>query len=138
MATWLASCGWRPDIVLCSAALRTQQTLALARPALDPRAVVVERDLYLASATTLRRHVESLDQAIERALVIAHNPGLEVLAHELDPGSSPASDRLARKFPTAALAWFRSTSVDWRGFTAGTITFVAFRTPADQHQADED
>ena len=105
---------------------------------LAPRVVVVERDLYLASAATLRRHVERLDPTFARALVIAHNPGLEILAHELDPGSCPASDKLARKFPTAAMAWFRSTSPDWLGFTAGSITFVAFRTPADQNHADED
>lgn len=138
MAAWLASRDWHPDVVLCSAALRTQETLALIRPALAPRVVRIERDLYLASAATLLRHVERLDPEFSRALLLAHNPGLEVLAHELDPGNSPASDKLARKFPTAAMAWFRSSSSDWHGFTAGTITFVDFMTPADQNQPDED
>lgn len=138
MAAWLAGKGWRPDVVLCSAAVRTQETLRLAAPHLDPGPVLVDRRLYLASAATLLRHVEALDDAYARALVIAHNPGLELLAQDLDRGDGPASEALAGKFPTAAMAWFRSDSDTWRAFTEARVALVAFRTPADLERPGAD
>lgn len=131
MARWLLAAGGRPEMILCSAAARTQETLRLVQPLLEPATVVIERALYLAGDTALQRYIERIDPAVERAMVIAHNPGLETLARRLDPGGSEASEALARKFPTAAIAWFRSSSGDWRQFLHGRTTLVAFKTPAD-------
>lgn len=137
MAAWLAGQGWAPDLVLCSAARRTQETLALVQPHLGAGTVVIERALYLATVPTLRQHIARIPDGAGRALVIGHNPGLELLAAELDPGGSPASEALARKFPTAAMAWFRSPAIRWTEFDAAGVVLVAFKTPADLGGPDD-
>jgi phosphohistidine phosphatase len=96
----------RPEVVLCSSAVRTVQTLDAIRPALSERAVVsVEGGLYLADASVWLRRLAALDDEVTCAMVIGHNPGLEDLADAL-VGAGPAElrDQLAAKFPTAALA----------------------------------
>ncbi|MBM3526187.1 MAG: hypothetical protein FJX57_24815, partial [Alphaproteobacteria bacterium] len=91
MAAWLAAAGGRPDLILCSAAARTQETLRLVQPLLQPRNIVIERGLYLAAADALKARIERIGSEVSRAMLIGHNPGLETLAQELDPGASAES-----------------------------------------------
>jgi len=137
MAAWLAGRGWRPALILCSAAVRTQQTLARAREILGPARIQIERSLYLASAQTLRRSIAGIDDAVARAMIIGHNPGLEDLARGLDHGTGEASLRLQLKFPTAAMAWFRTDADRWRD-GLDTAELVEFMTPGDIAGDDQD
>ncbi len=138
MANWLAGRDWRPDLVLCSAAARTQETLALSRTILSPSTIRIERSLYLASARVLRRFLERIDDTVERAMIIAHNPGLQELATELDHGDSPASIRRREKFPTAAMAWFRIDAARWRDGIDTHAILVDFMTPGAVSGVDQD
>jgi phosphohistidine phosphatase len=96
----------RPEVVLCSSAVRTVQTLEAIRPVLRDRTTIrVEDGLYLAGAGTWLRRVGHLDDDVTCAMAIGHNPGLEDLADLLvGSGASELRERLAAKFPTAALA----------------------------------
>lgn len=129
MAAWLASRGWHPELVLCSTAARTRETLELTREILAPSTVQTERSLYLASAQMLRRCLRRIDDAVSRAMIIAHNPGLEDLAHALDRGLGEPSSRLRAKFPTAAMAWFRVDIMRWRDCFDADVVLVEFMTP---------
>jgi phosphohistidine phosphatase len=96
------------DLVLCSSAARTRETLefVVAGYAQRPRCMI-EDGLYLAGCDKLLERVGQIDESIAAVLLIGHNPGLHELAVALaDPGS-PWSPMLAHgKFPTLARASF--------------------------------
>jgi phosphohistidine phosphatase len=69
------------DLVLCSSALRTRQTLDLALAQLAPRPrITIEDELYLATWEKLIRRMRRLDERDANIIVIGHNPGLHDLA----------------------------------------------------------
>ena len=77
---WIKAQELTPELILCSSARRTQETLAAL--GLDaPR--VIEDALYLASADELLARGQHHARDHQRVLVIAHNPGLSALASEL-------------------------------------------------------
>lgn len=131
IARHLAAAEVRPDMVLCSTALRTRETLAPIQAALKPRRVVFDNDLYLASPTTLLDHLRRLDEAIVEVLVVGHNPGVHELALLLaDRRSAPGLPPGTGKFPTGALASFRWDGT-WRRLGPECATLTAFVTPRD-------
>ena len=98
-----------PDIVLCSAAMRTRQTWALVSAELRSEAEVrFQRSLYLGDPAHLLMEIHVQLDSADTLLLIGHNPGIETLARRL-AGSGPPDDldRMASKFPTAALAVLR-------------------------------
>ena len=94
------------DIVLCSSALRTRETAALALAGYAaPPPIRYEDALYLAGAAALLHRLRQLDETAGTVLVIGHNPGLHELAALLaEPHSPHYRDLAGGKFPTAARA----------------------------------
>ena len=118
------------DLVLCSSAARTIQTLERVRPAL-PADTSVELDerLYAADADELLGRVRLLPSTVACALLIGHNPGIGDLAVMLaGHGDRAARAAMAAKFPTAALA---DLAIDrsWSAVAAGAATLEEFWTP---------
>src|SRR6476661_6101124 len=71
IATHLARLGIEPELVLCSSAQRTRETLELLRPALGATPTVrLEAKLYAASAETLLERIRALPEAIASAMLI--------------------------------------------------------------------
>jgi phosphohistidine phosphatase len=65
-------------------------------------------------------------------LVVGHNPGLEELAGQLaGGGDEEALARLARKFPTGALADLRFAAKRWRDLAPGSGRLAAFVWPRE-------
>jgi phosphohistidine phosphatase len=92
------------DLVLCSSAARTRETLdlALAGFAARPR-FLIEEELYLAGRDRLIDRLQRLGEADVNVLVVGHNPGLHELAVALaEPGTPHARTLASGKFPTAA------------------------------------
>lgn len=135
IGAYLAAHGLTPDIVLCSSARRTRETLKLLVESLGrPKNTQIVDTLYLASAPSLLAHINTLAETFAHAMVIGHNPGLEMLACELaDPGGSDelALRRMAGKFPTGALARFEFDANEWKGVARGEGRLIAFVTPRD-------
>jgi phosphohistidine phosphatase len=126
--------GLRPDLALVSTATRTRQTWELMQEAFGDVEVRMEPALYNASSDTLRRHVEAAEEEAGCLLVLAHNPGVHMLAHQylIESAASPSvMDRMAAGFPTAAAAAFE---VDVAGRCAydGYLTPKAFGGGADE------
>jgi phosphohistidine phosphatase len=121
-----------PDVVLCSSAVRTRQTLTAMLPVLggQPR-VSYEDGLYLAAPRTLlaRLHKVAADRAT--VLLVGHNPGLHELAAELagDGGGKPGK-RLRDTMPTAALAVFELEG-GWSGLGREETRLVHYVTPKE-------
>jgi phosphohistidine phosphatase len=125
IAAHLRDEGVAPDLVLCSPAKRTRQTLK--RTGLDAGDVRFDDELYAASAGELLAVVNGIDDDVDSAMVIGHNPGVQDLALQL-AGSGPEISAMRTKFPTAALATL-AFSGSWRGLAPGGAELVAFVKP---------
>ena len=137
IAAHLAGRSVVPDIVCCSTAVRARQTLehiatALSWPGEDSRPQITFRDeIYLASEKELLGEVRHLDNDLQSAMFIGHNPGIEVLAISLaGGGDSDAIEQLERKYPTAALATLTFEGASWQDAAPGAGTLVEFVKPS--------
>jgi phosphohistidine phosphatase len=118
------------DLVLCSSALRTRQTLDLVLAEFSPRPrCAIEDELYLATREKLMRRLRRLGERETNVIVIGHNPALHDLAVALADERSPDYQALkSGKFPTAACASFRVTG-DWLAFGASRYELIGYSTP---------
>jgi phosphohistidine phosphatase len=108
-----------PQLVLCSSARRTRETLERISPALGEEAsVLVERELYAASADELLERLRRVPDETSSVMLIGHNPGIARLALLLGG--------LERKYPTGALATlaFEGSWGDLGPEAAGLVDFV--------------
>ncbi len=101
----------RPQLVVCSSAVRTRQTAGLVVKAMGADIPLDSFDaLYGAETDLVLRYIREIDEEVGSVLVVGHNPTLYQLAWELltDRGSDRSeSDRAALEshgFPTCALA----------------------------------
>lgn len=131
MATYLREQGIRPELVLCSSARRTKETLEQLGGAVTTDSTVEIRPaLYLADADDLLGIVRSIPEPLESALLIGHNPGMQDLAIEL-AGRGGERRRLREKFPTAALAALESKVDRWSELALGAAELVGYVRPKE-------
>ena len=109
---WAADNDVRPDLVLCSTAVRARATLDLVAPALGAPAVEFEAGLYHAWADHLLERLQRLGSEPDGVMLIGHNPGFHDLVALLAP-PGPA------EFPTGALAELLVAADDWTDLQAG-------------------
>ncbi|HEX2116707.1 MAG TPA: histidine phosphatase family protein [Alphaproteobacteria bacterium] len=133
LATWLKQHRVRPDLILCSPAVRTRETLALIVDALGEKAdIAYDKALYLAEADALLAKIQAADNAAACVMLIGHNPGMHELALSLlKPGAKGDRGRLEEKFPTAAIARFKVPVAHWADLQPGEAALVDFIKPAD-------
>jgi len=112
----------KPDLILCSPSVRTQQTLSLAAPeAWDtPPEVRFEERLYDASAQALFKAVREIADGVGHVMIVGHNPGLQELAAALAPPGSEAREEFKQKLPTAAVVSFDFDAEHWSKLQPGT------------------
>jgi len=134
MSRWMRDAGWRPGLVLFSTAVRTRQTAAMALMVLPADRLAGEDGLYLADARALRARVAAIDPAVDAAMIVGHNPGLEDLARALATDGPRGEAAIGPRMATGAVAWFRSPSVDWRGFFPAGPALVATMAPEELGQ----
>lgn len=120
-----------PELVLCSTATRSTETLRLVASQWEQEVRTVrDRSLYLTGARTIRQRVAQTEDPVKVILVIGHNPDLHDLTVALAEPGSQAHRRLAEtKFPTAALAIFHFAIPDWPSLRSATGTLVDLKTP---------
>jgi phosphohistidine phosphatase len=124
----------RPDLILCSTASRTRQTLAplLHRLASPAPPISLEKGLYLASEETLLERLRALPEHARTVLLIGHNEGIGELAITMATSGALADlGALHEKFPTGALAILRVADEPWRDLASGTGELVSFVRPRD-------
>ena len=133
MGAAMRRAGLIPDVILVSAALRTQQTLDALEPWEDRPNIETMPGLYMAGALQIRDILRDLPETVRSVLVIGHNPGIQELAQNLagEAGSDPARPalaRLANEYPTAALAEFLITT-PWHKIGAAGAALERFLLP---------
>jgi phosphohistidine phosphatase len=124
----------RPDLILCSTALRTRQTLApLVHRLTSPvPPIALEKGLYLASEPALLVRLRAVPEDVRTVLLIGHNEGIGELAEALaGTGDPTALGRLDEKFPTGTLATFEVPDEPWRDLAPGAGDLLAFVRPRD-------
>lgn len=136
MAAWMVAQGLRPDTIVCSDAVRTRATLALAMPVFNDAGfepdVIIDPGLYLASAETILDTIRAHAGNAFTVMAIGHNPGLHALALSLaGDGDQKALRGLAMKFPTASVAVYDLDGKSYDDVLVGKCRLIAFATPAD-------
>jgi phosphohistidine phosphatase len=122
-----------PDLILCSSAVRTRQTVQWIAPALPPDVPVLTEDrLYLAGPDELLGRLREVDDGVPSILLVGHNPGLHHLAVALLP---PHDRARIPTFPTAALAVLDLGNRRWAELGPATTRFASFVTPHTLRQA---
>lgn len=101
---WLRAKALAPDVVLCSPARRTRETLAGLEPFQPPPAHPTQfcPDIYEAPASALLERIRQAPPEARTILLIGHNPGISALARWLDD----QAEVLDQGFATASLAVF--------------------------------
>jgi phosphohistidine phosphatase len=127
IAKHLAGLEFEPELVLCSSAVRTRETLELVRPALGNSKVLFEDGLYGASSDELLARIRVVPDAVGSVMLIGHNPGLEQLALLL-ASSGDELRGLETKFPTAALATL-AVETTWSRLAPGDAILTAYIVP---------
>lgn len=117
----------RPELVLCSPAVRTRETLERLRVGTGST-VRLEDELYGASAEQLLERLRLVPEEIASLMVIGHNPGIQALALLL-AGDGVELDRVEEKFPTAALATLALPATSWSGVVPGAAVLSAYVVP---------
>lgn len=113
MARTMVRRAYVPDLILCSTARRTFQTLEILLPVIASQSETrLEPGLYLADARAILQRAGAVEGGVRSLLFIGHNPGMEDLAQRL-AGDTDLGARVAEKFPTACLAAFQSEATTW-------------------------
>jgi len=95
-----------PDLICVSTAVRARETVDLMVGELSHIAtVLVLPELYGASADELVCQIARMPAEVERALLVAHNPGVGALVERL------AGER--QRMPTSAIAYLRMHIDTW-------------------------
>ncbi|KAF0099961.1 MAG: phosphohistidine phosphatase [Rhodospirillaceae bacterium] len=134
IAAHMAAKAPRPDLILCSTAARTRQTLAPLVKALGSPTppISLEKQLYLASESELLERLQALPENVETVLLIGHNEGIGEFAVALaGQGTADALQRLREKYPTGALATLAVRQGPWSALAPGACELVAFVRPRD-------
>ena len=99
--------GLRPDVVLCSPAKRTRETIALVLKAAGIETEIrYDERIYEASAMQLIEIISQIEDEKSVAMLVGHNPGMENLLERLTG--------TAERMPTAAFARVSLNCDEWR------------------------
>ena len=122
---WLRGEKLRPDLVLCSTAVRAQDTWKIVAKQLSSVPTMDERgELYHCPVEGFVKVLQELPDSVKRVLIVGHNPGLEDLLARLCGAR--------KKFPTAALAHLECDIDSWSDFDSDIpCTLQALVKPED-------
>jgi len=121
----------RPDLVLCSSAKRTQQTIELVAPhaGIPTDSIEIREQLYLADPFDVLEQIRHVDPDLSGVLVLGHQPFTGQVASMLTHGRP-------LEVPTACLIGIEVESFASAGQTPGTLKIHVIprdlSDPADQ------
>jgi len=121
----------RPEVALCSAAVRTVQTAELVLAEFPDRVPFDSyRSLYQAGPDTVLTYLREVDEHVRSVLVVGHNPTMFHLTWDLlDQGSGDRDTLEARGFPTCALAVLSLRVDAWEDVADGTAALSGLFAP---------
>ncbi len=132
--TWLAGeVVLVPDLVLCSSAVRAQQTweVMAAHPDLADVEVWVDGRIYNAPPEELLDVVREAPESARVLALVGHAPGVPALAEGLadpEPSARAAMDAIRQGFPTMACAILEPVG-HWAELEPGSAALLQVATP---------
>lgn len=128
VGAWLGEFIEVPELILCSSAKRTRETLdgvvSSAQWDTNTTQTLFADDLYLASTSTILSQISEAMGQHDNVMVVAHNPGLDMTFLELFPDAKHIAG--AKLMTTAAVAILEF----YPGFPLGA-ELVKFVRPKD-------
>lgn len=137
MAYYFKTQGHGCDLVLCSNAARTRETLSIFQPiACAAAPVEVRSDLYLAEANEMLALMRDLDDDVQSVLFVCHNPGaaefVQMMCHPpLNAREEDRHRRMRAKFSTCSLAVISLEADHWQGARIQKGELADFMRPRD-------
>ncbi len=134
MGQYIAENALVPDLIMCSTAKRARETLERASAGwshIPP--VNVEGALYnFSGGAGYLDLIRKTDDAVGALMLIGHNPTIETLASALmGEGDPESAEKLAHKYPTAALAVLKFDIETWREVEPGAGKLTRFILPRE-------
>src|SRR5947209_1834046 len=123
-----------PDLVLCSPARRARDTWKLVAETLKaaPKLIVDDAIYDFGNGGKLLDSLRHKGNGAKVVLLIGHNPSLERLALRLiGKGDAGLKERIAKKYPTGALAVLEFKAADWKAIKDAEGQLVSFTRPKD-------
>jgi phosphohistidine phosphatase len=121
-----------PDMVLCSSARRTRETLEGVMPG---HPAIVERELFVAGHEQLLQRLRKVEPEIRSVMIVGHNPALQMLTLHLAghesvgrPAGSEGLEQIRNKLPTGALVTLSFDSL-WPDLARGKAELVDYARP---------
>lgn len=108
-----------PDLVLASAALRTQQTADgfAENLGFGKDKIVLKDSIYNTNVTTLIQEINQVSDNINTLFLVAHSPTVGMLVDEL-------TDNFRHHFSTCAIAFLKFNINSWQEVGGGTGSLV--------------
>ncbi len=134
MGKYLAKKEMIPDLIFCSPARRTQETLERLIGQWDGEVETeTHNGLYTFSGgQSCMAIIQSTPASVNSLMLIGHNPTMEMLAdHLAGSGDKSALAKLAIKFPTAALAVLRFDISTWSDLAEASGELIEFTVPRE-------
>jgi phosphohistidine phosphatase len=119
----------KPELIMSSPATRTLATAKIVARGLEYKTknIMVDDRLYDATAHALIAVIESLDERLDRVMLVGHNPGFAELAHHFD--------NKITHMPTCALAEFGFVAESWAGIGRVKPVRTSFDSPKQRSPA---
>ncbi len=126
IGSWLRVHEYFPDEILCSSAVRAQQTKDRIQEFVGAQAAArIERTLYHAD---VRQMLDVLKTASgDRVMMVGHNPGIALFAAGMCNAPSMHPD--FNRYPTCATTILRFPSPSWADIAAGEGVLLDFVAP---------
>lgn len=121
-----------PDLVYCSVATRTKQTLACLEDTLEDLSVIELETLYNGSCGDLFAAIQDSSEDVETLMIVAHNPGIHELAGRLTGDGDPALlEKLLFGYPPGSLSVIACPCEKWTDIQLGDNQLTALLSPSD-------
>ncbi|MCB2210218.1 histidine phosphatase family protein [bacterium] len=119
-----------PDLILCSSAVRTKETVEILTDELDYDGKVVYSDeLYMGEPQDFVAALKDLNNKHDSVMIVAHNPGLEAYLQIID-GEIEA-------VPTGGLGYLVLVLDDWKDISLDTMgDLIGFWKPKELRKKD--
>lgn len=131
IASFISTNKIHPELILCSSARRTRETLEIIQHSFNPKTEFsIENELYASSVYDLFKRIQRVPDSIKSLMIIGHNPGIQDLSLELS-APSELRDQISEKFPTGSLVDLIIKTESWSSTSPGDAEIISFTTPND-------
>ena len=116
------------DLILCSSALRTCQTIQIILANLKKPNVEIDYkdNLYQASVNQLFQYIRGLDNKYKNILLVNHNPAISRLAIFLTKKNSPLYSNIIQGFDPTNIAYYQANIKYWSDLEPENVELKIF------------